>query len=104
MSDIKKPVEPLLGDPVAFAMVADVVGAICEALVPDERKIVDAMVRVLQAARAERLQGVQPTLESLTFSLAVSKEAVDRAFDAAIMYWIAALTVPGSPQVTGRLD
>ena len=45
MSDIKKPVEPLLGDPVAFAMMADVVGAICGALAPDERKIVNAMAR-----------------------------------------------------------
>jgi hypothetical protein len=94
----------LMGDPVAFAMIADVVGAICEALLPDEPRIVGEMVRVLQAARADRLQRVQPTLESLTFSLAVSKEAVDRAFEPAIMYWIAALTVPGSPQITGRLD
>jgi hypothetical protein len=105
MSDIKKPVEPLLGDPVAFAMMADVVGAICGALAPDERKIVNAMARVLQAAKVDRLQGVQPTLESLPFSLAVAKEAVDRCFDAAAMYWIAALTVPGSPPAfTGRLD
>jgi hypothetical protein len=105
MSAIKKPVEPLLGDPMAFAMMADVVGVICGELVPDGRKIVDAMARVLQAAKAERLQRVQPTLESLPFSLAVAKEAVDRCFDAAAMYWVAALTVPGSPPAfTGRLD
>jgi hypothetical protein len=104
MSDDEKRVEPLLGDPVAFAMMADVVGAICAGLVPDERKIVAAMARVLQAAKADRLQRVQPTLESLTFSLAVSKEAIDRCFDAVVMYWIAELTVPGSSPITGRLD